>query len=537
MSTSDASQPGGRLAYVGLSGGFGTLSLGQIWSASYNHAGVIRDIGNWLSSSDTSARVGNAVSYAFSSDAASFQVDAIMDGGKDTDSAIDQVEFGVTVNMGDIGKIALSYTDVNDASTAGMKTGVLAPHSMLTANDAGMFDKSELDVRDKTTGKPIVGTIASVAHTIGGKAAVLRQVYTNGGVADNVMGSPDYKMAGGKLYASSCLTDAGVPETGDDACEDTTWAYVQTMNTGAEEGKVTTTHNIFVVEDEDNLLMVMDTPGADAVGTPTTAMPRMVTVVRTDNAATADGVVDVEGVSHIITVNSATGLGMQHGEQVSVYSQMGDGGTADDTTDDTMVVAYGGVDAEGDPVFYAADGSLITNTRAAGSYYLGGDDDDVLMLAMAAEADDVSVTTPVMDNVPNSDYKPAGQATMHTVAHTVTMNTKDMDYGHTQTGISAELNLGVMTLGLGYSKTESNDPMDMMDAKTTYLGASGGIGDTGMGWRAWARNMEDHKGMESTPWGIGLDKALGGGAKAYIEHANADDGASGTTVMALRVDF
>ena len=44
ISTPNAGLPGGRLSSVALSGGFGTLTLGQIWSASYNHSGVIRDI-------------------------------------------------------------------------------------------------------------------------------------------------------------------------------------------------------------------------------------------------------------------------------------------------------------------------------------------------------------------------------------------------------------------------------------------------------------------------------------------------------------
>ena len=43
-STNDGSQPGGRLAYAGLSGGFGTVTLGQIWNAAYNHVGM--PIGN-----------------------------------------------------------------------------------------------------------------------------------------------------------------------------------------------------------------------------------------------------------------------------------------------------------------------------------------------------------------------------------------------------------------------------------------------------------------------------------------------------------
>ncbi len=117
FSTEDAGQAGGRLAYVGLSGGFGSLTLGQIWSASYNHAGVIRDIGNWYSSPDTSARIGNTLSYAYSNDAFSVQFDAIMDGKKDSGNAIDQWELGATVNIGEIGKVAFAHVKKEDVKT------------------------------------------------------------------------------------------------------------------------------------------------------------------------------------------------------------------------------------------------------------------------------------------------------------------------------------------------------------------------------------------------------------------------------------
>ncbi len=117
FSTEDAGQAGGRLAYVGLSGGFGSLTLGQIWSASYNHAGVIRDIGNYYSSGDTSGRIGNTLSYAYSNDAFSVQFDAIMDGKKDSGNAIDQWELGATVNIGDIGKVAFAHVKKEDVKT------------------------------------------------------------------------------------------------------------------------------------------------------------------------------------------------------------------------------------------------------------------------------------------------------------------------------------------------------------------------------------------------------------------------------------
>lgn len=114
ISTTDASQSGGRLAYVGLSGSYGSLTFGQIWSASYNHAGVIRDFPNWYTSSDTTLRVGNALSYSLSTGAFSMQIDAIMDKNIDTGQAVDQLEFGMTIGLGEIGKLALGYTQYED---------------------------------------------------------------------------------------------------------------------------------------------------------------------------------------------------------------------------------------------------------------------------------------------------------------------------------------------------------------------------------------------------------------------------------------
>ena len=103
------------MAYAGLSGSFGTVSLGQIWSASFNHVGGITD-GSWFyGNSETSYRVGNALSYAMSAGAISMQLDAVMDGGTDTGESVDQLEFGMTVSLGDIGKLGLAYIDTKDS--------------------------------------------------------------------------------------------------------------------------------------------------------------------------------------------------------------------------------------------------------------------------------------------------------------------------------------------------------------------------------------------------------------------------------------
>ena len=110
----------GRLANVGLSGGFGNLSLGTIWSASFNGTGAITDNSMLWGNSHTSYTVGNALSYSNSVGNASFQVDAIMDSARDTGDAVDQVEFGMSIGLGDIGKLAVSYVEKKDVNITTM---------------------------------------------------------------------------------------------------------------------------------------------------------------------------------------------------------------------------------------------------------------------------------------------------------------------------------------------------------------------------------------------------------------------------------
>ncbi len=120
ISTTDGGQPGGRLAYAGLSGGFGTITVGQIWNAAYNHVGVITDKSYYFGDSTTGYRHGNALSYAFASGPVSFQMDLISDGGMKTGQGIDKTEFGVTVAMGEIGKVAVAHTTVRDKMVTNM---------------------------------------------------------------------------------------------------------------------------------------------------------------------------------------------------------------------------------------------------------------------------------------------------------------------------------------------------------------------------------------------------------------------------------
>ena len=131
---------GNRLSYVGLSGGFGTLTMGRVWGAEYNTTGAILDNSYFYGDSYGSYRVGPALSYAVSAGPVSMQLDAIMAGGSapmDTDDdadtpdvntqntkTVDRILFGLSAGFGS-GKVAVSY-DANSTVPAVKDTNITA---------------------------------------------------------------------------------------------------------------------------------------------------------------------------------------------------------------------------------------------------------------------------------------------------------------------------------------------------------------------------------------------------------------------------
>ncbi len=129
-----------RLSYVGLSGGFGTLTMGRVWGAEYNSTGAIIDNSYWYGPSSGSTRVSNALSYAVSAGPVSMQLDAVMKGGNtpmDTDEdedtpnvntrdtkTVDRILFGLSADFGS-GKVAVSY-DANSTVPAVKDTQITA---------------------------------------------------------------------------------------------------------------------------------------------------------------------------------------------------------------------------------------------------------------------------------------------------------------------------------------------------------------------------------------------------------------------------
>ena len=153
LNTANTAWGSGRLGSVGLSGGFGSITFGQIWSASFNSVGAITDNSTWFGASHTSARQGQVASYAFSNDLMALQVDASYGEGALEDNPnddLEQVEFGLSVNIGDIGKVAVAHTDdkysVTDVDESETRNTDDTQWSVKTTTVAGQISVSDLTV-------------------------------------------------------------------------------------------------------------------------------------------------------------------------------------------------------------------------------------------------------------------------------------------------------------------------------------------------------------------------------------------------------
>ena len=121
------SGPGGRLSYVDLSGGFGSIRMGQIWSASANHYYFKIDPSHVNGKGGGSSyRNANSISYSSSAGDVSFQIDKVTGDNE-------KIEFGATAALGPIG-LGLGYWDNanDDASFTGFAVSAGAAGVSLT---------------------------------------------------------------------------------------------------------------------------------------------------------------------------------------------------------------------------------------------------------------------------------------------------------------------------------------------------------------------------------------------------------------------
>jgi predicted porin len=155
MNTTSAVSSGdnGRLSNISLSGGFGTVSLGQIWSASAIHYGFAVDPSYYNGVfGGASYRQGNSVSYSSSAGDVSFQIDKVTGDGE-------KVEVGASAAFGPIGVgVGYSRSNVDESSFTGVA---------ISAGAAGVNLTIGLGSSDSATGAESDTSILHVGGSLG----------------------------------------------------------------------------------------------------------------------------------------------------------------------------------------------------------------------------------------------------------------------------------------------------------------------------------------------------------------------------------
>ena len=468
---------GGRLAHVGLSGGFGTVTFGQIWSASFNATGAITDNSMLWGDSGTSYRVDNALSYSNSVGNASVQIDAIMDSSRDTGEAVDQVEFGMSIGLGDIGKLAFGYveskdTNIDDAWVHVPATPATPGVAQRKGSPAEYYLVGPEEDGSDNTALMMIEVLVPLGDTNEGTDAIENPYFDDEGEYKAAAGEGDSATPRGEqallnnlrvMGGKHVVTFIGVDEN--DAPKDP--AAVNSEYCGDDEDKCKTvtvyvktvdTNSFKSDNSENNMEMITATDG----GTVT---------------ETYYYVVDGKG--------NETGL-------ISAGDKEGEFG---------MVAAVPEVLARpyvpGTPAGVEDDGAPnITpgykGTHVAAEFGLGGVTAFVGYSSTENNGGALDIPTKAADKPETGDIARGADGMLATT---------------------------------GSSET-----------KVAHLGVRGSLGDGGMSYVLQYRSVDD-AGTKTSPFMFHMSKSLGDGASAHIEHANNDDGKGGKTWLGLKVGF
>ena len=537
ISTADGGQPGGRLAYAGLSGGFGTISVGQIWNAAYNHVGVITDKSFYFGDAGTGYRHGNAISYAFSSGAVGFQLDLISDGGKDSGKAMDKTEFGVTIGLGEIGKVAIAHTSMQDypvtssvfdpgslpsltpgtppSLTPGTPPSLTpgTPPSLTAGTPPSLTPGSPTEVT-VTDGRPNVPTMQDHRETDVTPTDFNLAIGEDG----TLMVHADTRWSTGGTGATKYMTGELIPDStmhkativlnggalGPPATDGTTRTIdlmpvkiVAPANTVADS--LTVIASTYTLQDDG---VTYRANACDASGT--TCVDPVAAFLGTYRDAGGTPVLDQETGASIIPLSyriitaDSTDTNVSHTAKVNVPHGITEGTAGTPTSVTVNPGTAPTLDAGTGPTLDAGTGPTLD----AG-------------------------TGPTLD--PGSEPTLNAGTLPGYVDETTTM------YGHKVTHVAVEFGLGGVTPYVGYSERKENN--ETAKSKTMHYGFSGSLGDTGMGYLVAGRNVKAAGGGKTSPWLINVWKDLGGGATVIFGHGNADDGNSGKSRVGLHVTF
>ena len=176
MNTTNAESSGkaGRLSNISLSGGFGTVTLGQIWSASALYYGFSVDpsvVGGAVAGfGGANYRNGNSVSYSSSAGDVSFQIDKV------TGDA-EKVELGAGADLGPVG-VNLGYwrSNVDESSFTGVA---------ISAGAGGVNLTVGLGSSDSKTGAESDTSILNIGGALGDSGVSYAVQIIDGDAADD----------------------------------------------------------------------------------------------------------------------------------------------------------------------------------------------------------------------------------------------------------------------------------------------------------------------------------------------------------------
>ena len=584
ISTADASQPAGRLAYAGLSGGFGTLTLGQIWSASYNSVGAITDNSFAWGDSKTTYRHGNVVSYAVATGNASLQFDVMMDGKATMPKDIDKFEFGVTFGLGDNAKLALAHINMSDSmkeeeiyvsTLSGSvelsgKPGVT--HTLDISNAPLVVTQTPLEVTQTDlevtqTDLEVTQTDLVASHTlqIGAITGSLRQPVTvqgfRLGYAPRNMAELWYCLADNNTAGTVDGTDRTVARTAAECDPDDgerARAYDQQgqpamRSSGVERlarddsgmlqpsGSGSTATGSSDSDDIDfsdlthhkasdgtllmkrvvwRLIDTLNNVARDA------ASARYVTIVDANNDGNDDNCVGTVTTDNQNRCQETVEYFTMDGETVTTFRTIGDEAETDTNRIEHRATTTVMVDIEGGQLTGDIDVSGGQVSVSGGEVSVSGGE-------VSVSGGEVSVSGGEATLEGDIDVTSGTLAVSNgNLAVTTTKEKRtEMVPGFKQSLLAVEANLGGVTAYAGYSQKKTN--YTSTNVETTFLGLRGSVGDTGLGYLLQVRDSEN-----TTPVLVGLNKSLGGGASVHFEHSDSDvKGKKANTGLWLKVDF
>ncbi len=508
---------GNRLSYVGLSGGFGTISIGRIWSASFNSVGAILD-NSWVyGSSHTSYRVGPAVSYSNSAGAASLQVDLVMDGNNAAKSGVDSYEFGLSFDLG-AATLAFAHRKRNHAATSTTTTefvpGTAGTPTMLVVTPGTGGTPTQVDVTPGTGGTPTqVDVTPGTAGTPTGTGTPTMVTVTP--AVEHVPGKPEILEA-----VSAGLPTAGTtfyrffnnPEsavlTGDTEadCRSKGYLWVGTTNIAGSHTGTTP--------------VAAPTGCYDPAHGATITDNRLKSVMNAAGNAEAPIALLADGSNKYIHRSSQDCLAAAGTNVWEPVTGMCYEATATSFTYVTREAEEAVPEVKAEPIMVEVEPGTAGTPGEAGTPTTVE-----VTPGTAGTATVVEVTPGTAGTATTVEVTPGTPGTPSTM---VTTTTTTAAYDDTMNAVAVRFAAGSHSAAVGLVKT--SDSMGG-ESSTTIANAGGPLSD-GLSYNFMVRDTE---GSGSNPWVIGLAKSLGGGSTVVLEHGDAGD--DNSTAVYLQVDF